>query len=178
MIKKYPVYITYREYKEIDAQDIISILIKYNNFQLAANISKFLDYSMKKVLNKYAIALMKREIDDIEKSLTKNATDKEIKERYETLFISLEKVQGISFMKLARKANKYGGKMLAKYLLEQEKSDLVKIPMLLQLKDNFEQTIQIAFESYDFNAVVKVMGSLDQQNIVKILSKKFTSKIF
>ena len=176
--KKYPVYITYREYKEIDAQDIISILIKYNNFQLAANISKFLDYSMKKVLNKYAIALMKREIDDIEKSLTKNATDKEIKERYETLFISLEKVQGISFMKLARKANKYGGKMLAKYLLEQEKSDLVKIPMLLQLKDNFEQTIQIAFESYDFNAVVKVMGSLDQQNIVKILSKNSLQRYF
>ena len=81
-------------------------------------------------------------------------------------------------MKLARKANKYGGKMLAKYLLEQEKSDLVKIPMLLQLKDNFEQTIQIAFESYDFNAVVKVMGSLDQQNIVKILSKNSLQRYF
>ena len=177
--KKYPVYITYREYKEMDAQDIISILINYNNFQLAANISKFLDYSMKKVLNKYAIAVMKREINDMESTLTKNATNEEIKNKYEALFISLEKVQGISFMKLAKKANKYGGKKLAKYLLEQEKSDLVKIPMLLQLKDDsFEQTIQIAFDSYDFNAVVKVMESLDSQNMIRMLSKSSLQKYY
>ena len=177
--KKYPVYITYKEYKEIlNTQDLISVIIKYNNFQAAANICKFLDYGMNKVLDKYVIAVMKREIDDMEKTLNKNASSEEIKQKYELLFLSLERVQGVSFMKLAKKANKYGGKKLAQYLLEQEKSDLVKIPMLLQLKDNFDQTIQIAFDSYDFNAVIKVMTSLDKQNMIKIITRNSLYKYF
>ena len=157
---KYPIYITYKEYKEIDPQELISILIKYRNFQLAANISKFLDYSMKKVLNKYVMAIMKREINDMESTINKNATNEEIKEKYSLLFSNLEKVPGISFVKLAKKANKYGGQKLAMYLLSQEKSDLVKIPMLLKLEDKYDQTIKIAFDSYDFNAVIKVMDTL------------------
>ena len=175
---KYPVYITFREYKELDPQDLISILIKYRNFQLAANISKFLDYGIKKVLNKYAIAIMKREIKEMEKTIGNNASNEEIKEKYDILFQSLEKVQGISFMKLAKKASKYGGKKLAMYLLEQEKSDLVKIPMLIQLKDNFDQTLKIAFDSYDFNAVIKVMTKIDNPNIVKVLAKSDFQKYY
>ena len=157
---RYPVFITFKEYEQLDPKDIISILIKYRNFQLAADISKFLDYPMKKVLKKYVEAIMKREIREMEDTLDNNAKSEQIKERYSALLESLERVPGISFVKLAKKANKYGGKRLAMYLLEQEKSDLVKIPMLLQLKSNFEQPIKIAFDSFDFNAVIKVMYSL------------------
>lgn len=171
---KYPIYITFKEYKELDPKDLISILIKYRNFQLAADISKFLDYPMKKVLNKYVIAIMKREIKDTESSLGHNAKSDEIREKYSLLFESLERVPGISFVKLAKKANKYGGKNLAMYLLEQEKSDLVKIPMLLQLKSNIDQLIQVAFDSFDFNAVIKVMHTIKKdKNLDMLVSNEF-----
>ena len=172
---KFQVFITYNEYKQLDPKDLISILLKYRNFQLAANISKFLDYPMKKVLNKYVMAVMKREIQKIEDSFyTKEKTDKieeNIKERYSILFESLEKVPGISFIKLAKKANKYGGKKLAMYLLEQEKSSLVKIPMLLQLNSNLEQPLKIAFDSYDFNAVIKAITEINNKNKNILVSK-------
>ena len=169
---RYPVFITFKEYEQLDPKDIISILIKYRNFQLAADISKFLDYPMKKVLKKYVEAIMKREIREMEDTLDNNAKSEQIKERYSALFESLERVPGISFVKLAKKANKYGGKRLAMYLLEQEKSDLVKIPMLLQLKSNFEQPIKIAFDSFDFNAVIKVMYSLKKDKNLDVLFSK------
>ena len=166
---KYPVLITFKEYVKYDPKDLISILIKYRNFQLAANICKFLDYPMKKVLNKYVMAVMKREIDYMEESIG-STKGEEIIEKYSVLFESLEKVPGISFVKLAKKANKYGGKKLAMYLLEQEKSELVKIPMLLQLKSKLDQPVRIAFDSYDFNAVIKVMSSINKGNIDALLT--------
>jgi len=169
---KYPVFITYKEYVRIDPKDLISILIKYRNFQLAANISRFLDYPMKKVLNKYVMAIMKREIGYMEESLDNNSKSEDIKEKYSVLFESLEKVPGISFVKLAKKASKYGGRKLAMYLLEQEKSDLVKIPMLLQLKSNFDEPLKIAFDSYDFNAVFKVMSDVKKESIDVLVNQQ------
>ena len=167
-----PFFITYKEFQELDPKDLISILIKYRNFQLAADITKFIDYPMKKVLNKYVIALMKREIAKIEDSLDKQAKNEDIKEKYKTLFDNLERVPGISFIKLAKKANKYGGKKLAMYLLEQEKSSLVKIPMLMQLKHDIENPLKIAFDSYDFNAVVKVMSDIKKDDMDILYSRE------
>ena len=169
---KYPVFMTYREYVKIDPKDLISILIKFRNFQLAANISRFLDYPMKKVLNKYVMAIMKREIGYMEESIDNNSKGDEIKEKYSVLFESLEKVPGISFVKLAKKASKYGGRKLAMYLLEQEKSELVKIPMLLQLKSNFDDPLKIAFDSYDFNAVIKVMADVKKESINVLINQQ------
>ena len=47
--KNYPLYITYREYAELMPRDIISIMLKYKNFRVAAEISEFLGYSTDKV---------------------------------------------------------------------------------------------------------------------------------
>ena len=114
--EKFPIFITYGEYKEMDPKEIIGRLLKYNNFQLAADISKFLEYGLKKVLHKYVIAIMKKEIDNIEITIGKPGKVKEIDEgsnsvenNYGLLFYHLEKVPGISYIKLAKKASKYGG---------------------------------------------------------------------
>ena len=176
--KKYPMFITYKEFKNFEQKDLISILIKYRNFQMAADVSRFLDYSLKKVLNKYIMAVMKREIKDMEDTISSKSSNEEIKERYGLLFLSLEKVPGISFVKLAKKADKYGGKKLAMYLLEQEKSDLIKIPQMLQYKDNFEEPIKIALDSYDFNAVNRVMAKIKKENSYNSLINNNLAKYY
>ena len=76
MMKEYPLFRTYPEYKEIDPKDIISRLIKYKNFKLAANVSKFLDYGIEKVIYKYVIAIMKRQIKNLEDNLGKPVKQK------------------------------------------------------------------------------------------------------
>ena len=187
----YPVFITYREYIELDEKEIINRLIKYNNFQLAADISKFLGIGIKKVLHKYVISIMKKEIDNIENTFGKLGTESSskinndnIEEKYKMLFFHLEKVPGISYIKLAKKAAKLKGEKLARYLLEQEKSSLIKIPQLLELKGKkdedkkYEEAIHLAFKTYDFNAVVKVLHKIIKEGNIKMLSNPNLQKYF
>ena len=176
--EKYPLYITFQEYQESNPKEIIKKLIKYKNFKLAAEMSKFLEYGIKKVLYKYIICMMKKEINIIENSILtvpsksklkekeeeEDENSKNMKEKYQLLFYNLEKVQGISYIKLAKKASKYGGEKLSMYLLELEKSDLIKIPQLLQNQDEtkgYYEPFKIAFETYDFNAVIKVFKKIE-----------------
>ena len=186
--KKYPVYITFREYKDLEPKEIIGRLLKYYNFRLAADISKFLDYGIKKVLHKYVIAIMKKEIDFIENTFNKpvNSKVKELEnenkgmeDKYSILFYHLENVPGISYIKLAKKASKLGGNKLAIYLLEQEKSALIKIPQLLQFNEQkYEEAIHIAFQTYDFNAVVKVLHQIIKDGNLKYLANPNLQKYF
>ena len=183
--EKFPIFITYGEYKEMDPKEIIGRLLKYNNFQLAADISKFLEYGLKKVLHKYVIAIMKKEIDNIEITIGKPGKVKEIDEgsnsvenNYGLLFYHLEKVPGISYIKLAKKASKYGGERLAMYLLEQEKSALIKIPQLLQLSEKYEEAIMLAFETYNFNGVIKVLHKIIKEGNIKVLSSPNLQKYY
>ena len=187
--KDTPVFITFREYKQTSSKEIISKLIKYKNFKLAADISKFLEYGTKKVLHKYVIAIMKREIKNIEKALDiqeeskgkemEDEKSKEMKEKYRTLFYHLEKVPGMSYIKLAKKASKYGGKNLSKYLIEQERSALIKIPQLLQFDNKkYDEPLRIAFETYDFNAVIKVINKIIKEGRFNILTDMSYQKYF
>ena len=184
----YPTFITYREYKYLTSKEIINRLIKYNNFQLAADVSKFLEEDITKVLHKYVISIMKKEIKMIEDNFSKvNAISKieedgdpnEIQNKYKRLFYHLEKVPGISYIKLAKKAAKLKGEKLARYLLEQEKSSLIKIPQLLELKDNkYEDAIHLAFQTYDFNAVIKVLHKIIKEGKLKMLASANFQKYF
>ena len=184
-----PLFITFREYKELDPKDLINRLIKYKNFKLAGNVSKFLDYGLKKVFYKYVITIMKKQIKNIEDSLEKpkkkkgkevqDENKKSLREKYELLFYHLEKIPGISYIKLAKKAVKYNGIKLAAYLLEQEKSDLIKIPQLLQLnKETYDEPIEIAFGTYDFNAVVKVLKKILKDGNFSSLANQSLQKHF
>ena len=186
--KNTPVFITFREYKEINSKDLISKLIKYKNFKLAYDLSKFLEYGTKKVLHKYVIAKMKKDIFNIEKTFDetgetskgKNVQEnQQIKEKYKLLFYHLEKVPGISYIKLAKKAAKFGGEKLSKYLIEQERSALIKIPQLLQLNlEKYDEPLRIAFDTYDFNAVIKVFSKIIKDGKFKLLTNIAYQKYF
>lgn len=195
-----PIFITFTEYDSIDPNDIINRLLKYKNFKMAATMSRFLGYPIKRIIYKYVSALMKREIKYIESSLEdepskakgkdgKEAEDenmKMMKEKYEVLFDKLEKYPGISYIKLAKKAKKYGGEKLAMLLLEKEKSPLIKIPQMLQSNNNNDKenkvyfdTLKLALETYDFNAVVKVFKKIEKDNkFFEIINNPSMTKIF
>ena len=185
--KNTPLFITFREYKSVYSKDIISKLIKYKNFKLAYDISKFLEYGTKKVLHKYVIARMKKDIFNIEKTFDergetpkgKEDKNQKIREKYKTLFYHLEQVPGISYIKLAKKASKFGGTKLSKYLIEQERSALIKIPQLLQLNlDKYDEPLRIAFDTYDFNAVIKVFTKITKEGKFKLLTDIAYQKYF
>jgi len=184
-----PIFITFKEFKNINIKDLISRLIKYKNFKLAADISKFLDYGIKKVIYKYVIAVMKKQIGIIEETLDQpikvkgkeieDEKKKNTQEKYHILFNHLEKIPGISYIKLAKKAAKYGGEKLAIYLLEQEKSALIKIPQLLQMNnEKYDEPIEIAFATYDFNAVIKVLHTIIKEKKINILANPSLQKHF
>ena len=193
-----PIFITFTEYDSIDPNDIINRLLKYKNFKMAATMCRFLGYPIKRIIYKYVSALMKREIKYIESSLedeppktkgkdVKEAEDedenmKKMKEKYEVLFDKLEKYPEISYIKLAKKAKKYGGEKLAMILLEKEKSPLIKIPQMLQNNsDNkvYFETLKLALETYDFNAVFKVFKKMEKDNkFFEIINNPSMIKIF
>ena len=182
--KNTPIFITFREYKQVNSKDIISKLIKYKNFKLAYDISKFLEYGTKKVLHKYVIARMKKDIFNIENTFNEitpkgNQDQNKVREQYKSLFYHLEKVPGISYIKLAKKAAKLGGEKLSKYLIEQERSALIKIPQLLQLNiENYDEPLRIAFDTYDFNAVIKVLSKIVKEGKFKLLTDIAYQKYF
>ena len=101
--KKYPMFITYKEYIKLNDSDIIDILIQYKNFKSAAQISKYLGYDTKKIMYKYMIEKMKHNIKRAEKfHLSKNEIEEE--KIYHGLLIDIESLPDISYVKLAKKA--------------------------------------------------------------------------
>jgi len=195
-----PIFITYTEYDSIDPNDIINRLLKYKNFKMAGTMCHFLGYPIKRIIYKYVSSLMKREIKYIESSFDvesepskdKGKDEKELeienaklmKEKYEVLFDKLEKYQGISYIKLAQKAKKYGGEKLAMFLLQQEKSPLIKIPQMLQSNNNennkvYFETLKLALETYDFNAIFKVFKKIEKDNkFFEMINNPSMVKIF
>ena len=65
--KKYPLFITYEEYINLNPKDIIDIMIKYKNFRVASEISDYLGYKTDKVKYKYMIEKMKDLIKRVQK---------------------------------------------------------------------------------------------------------------
>ena len=152
--KNYPLYITYREYAELMPRDVISIMLKYKNFRVAAEISEFLGYSTDKVKYKYMIEKMKsinRRVQKYrfaEEKTKENETEEE--QIYKDFFEDLEKIPDVSYVNLAKKAIKLRNEKLSMKLLEQEKSALTKIPQLLEL-NKITHSLDICFKTYDFN---------------------------
>jgi hypothetical protein len=173
-----PILITYQEYLSMNVLDIIDILIKYKNFKSASQICKYLDYESKKVMYKFMIEKMKKELEKAEnkrlssdKSKEKNAEEEEI---YQKLLNDIEKMEDISYVKLAKKANKYGNEKFAMKLLDQEKSALTKIPQLVELK-KLVNSLNICFETYDFNVVSIVLNKISQNSK---LDKTVNEKVY
>ena len=154
--KTYPMFITYKEFIKLDSADIIDILIEYKNFKSAAEISKFLGYDTKRIMYKYIIEKMKREIKD--KSKENENKEEKI---YRNLLKDIEQLPDISYVKLAKKAIKFGNEKLAMKLLDQEKSALTKIPQLIEL-NKLSNSLNICFQTFNFNILSIVLNKLSE----------------
>ena len=176
--KYYPMFITYREYIELNHTDIIDILIQYKNYKSAAQISKYLEYDTKKIMYKYMIEKMRRDLKLADKFRFSANKSKEntIEEEaiYQDLLKEIEKLTDISYVKLAKKAIQFGSEVFAMKLLEQEKSALTKIPQLLEL-NKLINSLNICFETYNFNIVSIVFNKILYN---KLNTKSENEKIF
>ncbi len=145
-----PRFITYAEFKNIGAKDLIKKLIRQQNFALAYDMSKYLDYNVKKVFQRYAIAKIKK------KGYQSTTEQNKL---YEEINNQLKNIPNISYIKLAKKAFKYGAKDIGIKFLENEKSILTKIPQYIQLKE-WDKAISLAFETYDRNVLLTVIDKI------------------
>lgn len=146
-----PRFITYQEYKALKPKNLINRLIKTQDFYLAFEISKYLDLNVKKVYQKFAIAQMKLLPDSLSES--------EELEHYRLIQKKLEKIENISYIKLAEKAFKYQKKTMGINFLNEEKSVLTKIPQYLELK-SWNKAIELALETYDSSVLLTVIDKI------------------
>ena len=161
--KRYPLYITYKEYIELNPKDIIDIMLKYKNFKVASDISEYLGYKTDKVKYKYMIEQMKELIKRVKKYRFSDEKSKENEmeeeQIYKEFLEEVEKIPDISYVNLAKKAIKFRNEKLSMKLLDQEKSALTKIPQLLELK-KLRHSLDICFKTYDFNILSIVIQKL------------------
>ena len=144
-----PRLITFNEYKSLEPKDLIKKLLRNLNFGMAFEISHYLDYSDKRVYQRFAIAKIK-----------KLSNEKNDDEKEQTIFNylneRLKNVQNFSFIQLAKKAFKYHLNTIGMKLLEYEKSALSKLPQYIELMQ-WEQALSIAENFYDFNIINTVL---------------------
>ena len=113
-------------------------------------MSKYLDYNVKKVFQRHAIAKIKK---------LGPQSSQEQNNLYEKISAQLKNIPNISYIKLAKKAFKYGAKEIGIKFLENEKSILTKIPQYIQLKE-WDKAISLAFETYDRNVLLTVIDKI------------------
>ena len=161
--KKYPLFITYEEYINLNPKDIIDIMLKYKNFRVASEISEYLGYKTDKVKYKYMIEQMKDLIKRVQKyrfsDVKSKENEMEEEQIYKDFLEQVEKIPDISYVNLAKKAIKFRNEKLSMKLLEQEKSALTKIPQLLEL-NKLTNSLDICFKTYDFNILSIVIQKL------------------
>ena len=146
-----PRMITFNEYKNMDSKDLIRKLLRNLNFGMAFEICHFLDYSDKKVYQKYAIAKIKK--------ISKNINRTEEENLFETLKFKLQNVPNFSFIKLAKKAFKYHKNVLGMKFLENEKSALSKIPQYIEFKE-WHMALGSSENLYDRNVINIVLHKI------------------
>ena len=154
--------ITYKEYKAISPKDLIKKLLLQQNYSLASEISNYLDYSDKKVYQRYAISNIKR--------LPSNCTEIQQNKLYNDLINKFKGVQNISYIKLAKKAFKYEKYEIGLKFLDKEKSILIKIPLYIKLK-KWDKALELALETFDNNILYAVLDKiLRNESVSKFIS--------
>ena len=163
--KETPIFITYKEYKNINWKELIKKILLQNNFNLAYQISKYFNYDTKKIYQKWACCKIKK--------LNKISTIKEQMNLYEDIIYDLERFKNVSYIQLAKKAFKCHQNELAMKFLEKEKSILAKIPIYLK-QNKLEKVLELSFETYDLNIISFALSQLmDYQGI----DKNFINKV-
>ena len=143
--------ITFDEYKSLESKDLIKKLMRNLNFGMAFEICHYLDYNVKKVYHRYAIARIKK---------LSNETKESDEERLFSILIEkLKDVPKISYTKLAKKALKYHKNIIGMRFLESEKSALAKIPQYIELKE-WEKVLDICKCLYDGKIINTVLHKI------------------
>ena len=148
---KKPKLITYLEYKSLEPKDLIKKLMRNLNFEMAFEICHYLDYSDKRVYQRFAI-------DKIKKSSNKNDREEE-KDIFLHLNEKLKNVKNFPFIKIAKKAFKYHKNYIGMKFLENEKSVLSKIPQYIELCQ-WDKALDFAENFYDSNIINTVLYKL------------------
>ena len=170
--KEKPRLITYLEYKILKPKQLIKLLLNQNNFALALHICKYLDYNPKKIYQKFIVSKIK--------SLGDSLTLSEEAKQFEKIMSNIKDIPNISYIKLAKKAFKYGKNEIGIKFLEKEKSILTKIPQYIELK-KWDNALELAFDTFDNNVLYTVLDKIfkvesinDFKNIVNKYEKANT----
>jgi hypothetical protein len=161
-----PRLITYEQYKKLENRQLIKLLIKTQNFFLAHEISTYLNLKVRKVYQEWAIAKIK--------SLPNHLSSAEEIENYNEIQKKLAEVNGISYIKLAKKAFIYRKEEIGIKFLENEKSILTKIPQYMELR-KWDKALELAFETYDSNVIYTVIDKIMKSESVEMF-KSIVSK--
>ena len=146
-----PKLITYKEYKNIDAKNLIKIVMRNLNFGMAFEISRYLGYNENKVFKRYAIGCMKKSKNNID--------SKEEAKLFDILQRKFMRCPNISYIKLAKKAFKYNQRLLGLKFLEQEKSTIARIPQYIDLQD-WNTALTLAKQMNDHNIIITVVDKI------------------
>ena len=165
-----PRFITYAQYKNMGVKDLINKLIRQYNFALAYDICKYLnlDYSIHTIFQKFAIAQIKK-LSNI------NSIEEQMK-IYEKISKQIKNVPNISYIKLAKKAFKYGYPNIGSKFLKEEKSLLITIPQYIKLRD-WDTAILHAVDTLDRNVIFSVIDKIfknyknNTSEFIEIISK-------
>ena len=154
-----PIFITYKEYKEIDdknkKEELIKIIMGEKNFKLAFRISKYLEYNTKKIFHKWAYCKIKK-LEDL------SSKESQMKV-YEDIIREMNNIKNISYIKLAKKAFKYKQNELGMKFLEQEKSILAKIPQYLNHK-KWDKALELCYETFDSDILATALNKISDYN--------------
>ena len=163
--KESPIFITYKQYKSLNWEELIKKILEQNNFNLAYQVLKYLEYDTKKIFQKWACYKIKK--------LNKISTKKEQLNLYDKIILDLNKIKNVSFISLAKKAFKYNQNDLGMKFLENEKSILAKIPIYLK-HNKLEKVLELSYETFDLNIISFALSQfLDYQGI----DKDFINKV-
>jgi hypothetical protein len=146
-----PRLITYEQYRRLDASGVVKRLIKTQNFFLAHEISLYLHLKVRKVYQNWAVA----QIKNLPSSL---APTEEIG-FYNEIQKKLSEVQGLSYIKLAKKAFKYHKEEIGIKFLENEKSIQTKIPQYVELR-KWDKALELSFLTHDSNIIYTVIDKI------------------
>lgn len=153
--KESPIFITYKEYENIDKKELIKKILSHHNYNLAYSISKYLGYSTKKIYQKWACYKIKK----LEDFSTKAAQI----DRYDKIMEQLKNIKKISYIKLAKKAFKYKHNDIGMKFLELEKSILAKIPQYIS-HSKWDKALELSYETYDSDIIATTLNKIVNYN--------------
>ena len=146
-----PLFITYKEFKSMNWDDLIKKILLQNNFNLAYKISQYLEYDTKKIYQKWACCKIKK--------LSKISSKAEQMKLYDNIISDLIRIKNVSYIQLAKKAFKCRQNELGMKFLDNEKSILAKIPIYLK-HNKLEKVLQLSYETYDLNIITIALSQM------------------